>query len=45
MFKPLKLVSFSVVDDDGKYFENVKPEYYDKLNYGCGMFEFKKLTE
>ncbi len=38
----LKLVSFSVVDDEGEFHENVNYEDYKNLNYGCGMFFFTK---
>lgn len=41
-FDKLKLVSFSVVDDDGVFHENVSYRDYSKLDYGCGMFEFIK---
>lgn len=41
-FKDLRLISFSVVDDQGNFFENVDYRKYDKLNYGNGMFIFKK---
>ncbi len=41
-FNGLKLVSFSVVDDSGKFYENVDYKNYRNLNYGCGMFLFKK---
>jgi len=45
LFNELELVSFNVVDDDGKFVENTKPEKYDNLNYGCGMFHFRKIRE
>lgn len=41
-FKPLDLISFSVVTDDGEYVENVNWRNYQHLNYGCGMFLFTK---
>lgn len=41
-FNNLKLASFSVVDDDGVFHENVNYRNFSKLNYGCGMFEFVK---
>ena len=41
-FDKLKLVSYSVVDDDGNYYENFGLHKSKILNYGCGMFEFIK---
>lgn len=41
-FKNLKLLSFSVVDDDGNFHEGVHYKDYVNLNYGLGMFLFKK---
>lgn len=41
-FKDLKLVSFSVVDDDGIFFQNVDYRKFRNLHYGCGMFLFRK---
>ncbi len=42
MFSQLNLIEFSLVDDDGKYTENVSVEGGKKLNYGCGLFVFQK---
>ena len=42
MFNQLNLIEFSLVDDDGKYTENVSVEGGKKLNYGCGLFVFQK---
>ncbi len=42
LFFDLKLLDFSVVDDDGNYLENQKPEKFSKLNYGCGLFLFTR---
>ena len=41
-FGQLKLVSFSVVDDDDAFIENVNPEDYNGADYACGLFHFKK---
>lgn len=41
-FKNLKLIEFSVVDDDKNYIANANPKKYNNINYGCGMFLFKK---
>jgi len=41
-FKNLKLMEFSVVDDNGIYTDNADPKKYNNINYGCGMFLFKK---
>jgi len=38
----LRLKSFSLVDDAGRFDENVPFEAADNLEYGCGMFEFVK---
>lgn len=40
--KGLKLLSFSVVDDEGKFHENVDYSKYTHANYACGMFLFTK---
>lgn len=42
-FPTLKLIEFSVVDDLGRYYEDVDYRKFSKLNYGCGMFLFTKL--
>ncbi len=41
-FKELKLESFSYVDDKCIFHENVNVETVPDLNFGCGLFEFKK---
>lgn len=41
-FNKLKLVSFSVVDDNGIFHENVNYRNFANLDYGCGMYEFVK---
>lgn len=41
-FSDLKLVSFSVVDDEGNFHEKVDYKDYKNLNYGCGLFIFTK---
>lgn len=41
-FNKLKLESFSVVDDDGKFHENVNINKFSNMNYGCGLFMFTK---
>ena len=41
-FNKLTLVSFSVVDDEGVFKENVNPRDYTTGNYSCGMFLFTK---
>lgn len=40
--KGLKLLSISVVDDEGKFHENVDYRKYTHANYACGMFLFTK---
>lgn len=42
-FKNLKPVSFSVVDDAGKFREKVSPAEFKSSTYACGMFLFKKI--
>jgi len=41
-FKNLKLISFSVVDDLGRFHENVDFQKYSQADYSCGMFLFTK---
>jgi hypothetical protein len=41
-FHGLKLMEFTVVNDEGKYIKNTNPYKYRDLNYGCGMFLFTK---
>ena len=42
MLAPLKLVNFSLVGDDGNFYENAKMDDARALDYGCGLFEFAK---
>ena len=42
LFSALRLESFSLVDDDGRYLERAGLECAEGLEYGCGMFEFVK---
>ncbi len=44
-FRGLTLIQFSVVDDNGSFFENVRPEDYENINFGCGLFMFTKVKE
>jgi len=41
-FKPLKLVSFTLITDDAKYIENADSNLSAKQSFGCGCFWFKK---
>lgn len=41
-FQSLDLVSFSLVDDSGRFTENVHLGSALGLEYGCGLFEFTK---
>lgn len=41
-FNTLELVELSGVDDGGNFRLNIKPENIDQVNYGCGLFWFKK---
>jgi SAM-dependent methyltransferase len=42
MFGALRLESFSLVDDDGRFTADVAVDAAKMLEYGCGMFEFVK---
>ena len=42
-FPNLKLISFSCVDDQGNFHNNVCLEFAKNLHYGCGMFHFLKI--
>ena len=42
MFAPLRLESFSLVDDAGAFREGAALEVARSLEYGCGMFEFTR---
>jgi hypothetical protein len=41
-FSGLNLQSFSVVNDEGHFIENAKPEEFENAWYACGCFEFTK---
>jgi hypothetical protein len=43
MFAQMKLMEFSLVDDEAQYIEHASLKNADKLEYGCGLFIFKKL--
>lgn len=42
LFGDLTLVSFSGVNDNGEFVENVSPESFKSQDYACGMFIFRK---
>lgn len=42
MFAGLRLQDCALVDDNGRYRENVAPETMSGCEYGCGMFHFIK---
>jgi SAM-dependent methyltransferase len=44
-FQGLQLKAFSLVDDAGRFNEEVLPEVAADLEYGCGLFEFVKARE
>lgn len=44
-FQELQLKTFSLVDDVGRFNEEISPEAADNLEYGCGLFEFVKARE
>lgn len=41
-FQKLKLIELSIVDDDGNLIKKYNPNSCQKINYGCGLFLFKK---
>lgn len=43
MFQDMKLAEFCYVDDAGQFHENKPVEDATKLEYGCGMFHFRKI--
>lgn len=43
MFAQMKLIEFSIVDDEALYREHASIQDSDKLEYGCGLFIFNKL--
>lgn len=45
LFQGLELKSFSLVDDAGRFREEIVPEAIGPLDYGCGCFEFVKMHE
>lgn len=44
-FHELRLEAFALVDDAGRFNEEVPPQTADNLEYGCGLFEFVKACE
>jgi len=42
-FKKLKLITFSLVDDNGRFINKADLKKAINLNYGCGLFKFKKI--
>ena len=44
-FQELQLKAFSLVDDAGRFNEEISPEAAANLEYGCGLFEFVKARE
>lgn len=43
LFSGCELQEFSVIDDTNELHENVQPEDWRHLCYGCGLFLFRKL--
>jgi SAM-dependent methyltransferase len=41
-FPALQLTNFSLVGDDGKFLGDISPTAADRMEYGCGMFEFTR---
>ncbi len=44
-FQDLRLKTFSLVDDAGRFNAEVSPDAATNLEYGCGLFEFVKARE
>lgn len=44
MFADLQLKTFSLVDDQSRYFDDCRTGLADGLEYGCGMFCFMKIA-
>jgi len=42
VFKDLKIVSFSAIDDNGEFHEEANPEDFIHAEYSCGIWEFTK---
>jgi hypothetical protein len=42
LFSQLRLTNFSYVSDDGTLHENASPAQVAPLEYGCGLFEFRR---
>lgn len=43
VFNSLRVVEFSLVDDNGKYIENSSYNHGNKERYACGLFEFERI--
>lgn len=43
-FSDLELIELSGVHDDGRFVEHVNLAEFDKSEYACGMFWFKKVS-
>lgn len=41
-FSELTLLSFSAIDDSGRYFENCEMDLVQNAQYACGLYEFTK---
>lgn len=41
-FAELRLVEFSAVDDDGRFWEDVEPQFLEDARYGCGLYLFQR---
>ena len=42
-FRDLRLLSFSAVDDEGRFVENTHPAAFDSSRGACGMFELTRV--
>jgi SAM-dependent methyltransferase len=41
-FSELKLIDFSCIDDNGRYYEHAAPDQCSSYHYGLGMFHFRR---
>ena len=42
LFKQCKLIEFSAVDDNNRFINNADIKAFDKAEFSCGLFHFKK---
>lgn len=42
LFNQCELIEFSIIDDENSFHENADPRIFIDLQYGCGLFHFRK---